>query len=299
MATATERALLNKLSGEFPKLTMPSLKSSGSINTQVSTVVSQLKSMTFTPQAQLETQVNTMLYDIKEQIPNPNQVNEIKNVVNNCDFFGMGEVVGDAIAQAEALTQQSITAITTAAKDALNKVNDIINNVTNVPEVIAAQMLSKIEESFSSAAEAAKDFIPDFDFDFGLDYDLDFLDDDLDAINRLVGAAAMGAQKLKDIMGQADRLIECLDSIGGAEYADQATEYIDTTNGLYDKLNMIDDPLDSNYGKLNLNKIYSDAGLSTVEINKINNVKYAINKAKDNTGRSVYASVSKLKEGIL
>jgi hypothetical protein len=294
MASATERALMNKLSGTFPKMTGPALKSSGGIKTQISTAVSQLKSMTFTPKAQLETEINSVLSDIKDQMPNPTKVSEIKGVVSNCDFFGAGEVIEDAIA----LTQQSIVAITTAAADTLNKVNTIIDEATHIPEVIAAGILSKIEESFSTAAEAASRFIPDFDFDFGLDYDLDFLDGSLDAVNSLVGSVAMGAQRISDIMGQADRLIACLDAIGGPEYAAITSEYTDTTNDLYDKIGMIDDPLDPDYGNINLNKIYSDAGLTTSEINKINNVKYAINKAKDNTGRSIYASVSKLKEGL-
>lgn len=298
MASASERALMNKLSGTFPKLTGPSVKSSGGVKTQISTAVSQLKSMTFTPQAQLETEVNAMLSDIKDQMPNPTKVDEIKSVVNGCDFFGIGEVVGDAVAQAEALAQQSIVAITTAAGDTLNKVNTIIDEATHIPEVIAAGIISKVEETFSTAAEAAKRFVPDFDFDFGLDYDLDFLDDNLDAVNNLVGVAAMGAKSLSHIMGQADKLISCLDGIGGAEYADITSEYTSTANDLYDKIGMVDDPVDPDYGNIDLDKIYSDAGLSSSEINNINNVKYAINKSKDNTGRSIFACVSKLKEGL-
>jgi len=240
MVSASQRALLSKLTGEFPKLTMPSLKSSGGIKTQISSVTSQLKSMTFTPQAQLETKVNLMLSDIKNQMPDPSSISEIKNVVGNCDFFGVGEVVGDAIAQAEALTQQSIVAITTAAGDVLNKVDEIINQITDIPEVIAARIISKIEQSFSTAAEAAKDFIPDFDFDFGVDFD--YLDNSLDAVNKLVGAAAMGAKRLSDIMGQADKLIQCLDAVGGAEYAAITSEYTDVSNQLYDKMGMVDNP---------------------------------------------------------
>jgi hypothetical protein len=123
-----------------------------------------------------------------------------------------------------------------------DKLNDYFNDVTSVPEYLLGKALSALEELYS---------------------------------NQLPGSSA-----LSDLMKKADKLIQCLSTVCNGEYTSEVLALTNQTENLYNDFEMVSDPLDANYGKLNKDKLFSDASLIPGDIQKITSANDEVNSIK-------------------
>lgn len=85
---------------------------------------------------------------------------------------------------------------------------------------------------------------------------------------------------LTDLLKKADKLIECLSSVCNGEYTSQVVALTNQTQGLYNDFEMVGDPLSANYGRLDKDSLFADAGLSPVEIGKITSANDEVDSIK-------------------
>ena len=71
-----------------------------------------------------------------------------------------------------------------------------------------------------------------------------------------------GAMDISGILAKADGIINCMSNLCGAEFASRASTMVSTVSGLYSDLGIVSNPLSANYGSLDVDAIYSAAGIS-------------------------------------
>jgi len=128
-------------------------------------------------------------------------------------------------------------------QSAFNKINNYIDDVTSVPEFLVGKALSALEEFYSN-------LFP-------------------------------GSKALTELLQKADKLINCLANFCGGEYTSEVISLTNETQGLYNDFEIVGDPLDANYGKLNKDKLFSEAGLTASDIAKITDANDEINSVKE------------------
>jgi hypothetical protein len=100
---------------------------------------------------------------------------------------------------------------------------------------------------------------------------------------------------ISEDMSALDKIIECITSICGPTYISEASDMIDKVNDIYEKMNMIDDPTDSNFGKLDISSIGASAGLSPNQIsNSITSITDTLTTNKNSIADSVTNGTSEL-----
>lgn len=115
----------------------------------------------------------------------------------------------------------------------------------------------------------------------------------------LSGAGIPGGGNISEMLGKADKLIECLASTCGpydAYYLTAATEYATTTNDLYTDLNVVSDPNDPNYGKFDYDQVYNDVGMSAEEQLGMKEALGGVTDMKTGATDAVTNSVNSVKE---
>jgi len=124
-------------------------------------------------------------------------------------------------------------------------------------------------------------------------------------INQLLsGLGLPGGDVLSEIFKQADRLINCLTYLC-SPYDSYYNPYISTYNSqlqsLYTSMNIVSDPLDSNWGLFDYDSLYSSVGLTADQISDMNLVVDAVDTVKSNSMTGVMDSIASvrnlLKEG--
>jgi len=91
----------------------------------------------------------------------------------------------------------------------------------------------------------------------------------MSALEELYGNQLPGSNALTDALKNSDKIINCLSNLCNGEYTSQVISLTNETQSLYNDLEIVSNPLDSNYGLLDKEKLYSDAGLIPSEISKI------------------------------
>jgi hypothetical protein len=134
-------------------------------------------------------------------------------------------------------------------KSLFNKINNYVDDVASLPEYALAKTISAIEELYS---------------------------------NLFPGSSA-----LTDLLKKADKLINCLSNVCNGEYTSEVISLTNQTQNLYNDFDMVSDPLDSNYGKLDKDKLFSEAGLSPSEISKITDANDEVNSIKSQAKKSI------------
>lgn len=120
-----------------------------------------------------------------------------------------------------------------------------------------------------------------------------------DTINSLLdGANFPGGDALSDLMKLADELINCV-ALGCAasdpSYIGGLDNITTDLQGLYDELNIVDDPADANYGKFDYESVYDDVGMSVSQKDKIDRVVESIGSQKSGAIESINSSISSVK----
>jgi len=117
----------------------------------------------------------------------------------------------------------------------------------------------------------------------------------LSSIEEIYGSLFPSASGITDLMKNADKLINCLSNLCNGEYATEIVALTNQTTNLYSDFQMVSNPLDANYGLLDKNQLYSDAGLTVSDITKISGVNDEIDTIKSNAKQSIQNLMDKTK----
>lgn len=119
-----------------------------------------------------------------------------------------------------------------------------------------------------------------------------------DEINKLLsGSGFPGGSNLSDLLKQADQLLNCLSSLCPG-YSSRVSQISNDLQGLYTDLNIVDNPLDPNYGNLDYDAIYSAAGVSSADQEKVNLAIGGITNAKSTAKTAINNAANKVKETL-
>lgn len=119
-----------------------------------------------------------------------------------------------------------------------------------------------------------------------------------DGINKLLnGAEFPGGSSLSESLASADVLIQCLASLCPG-YNPYVISYQDDVNALYDEMNIVSNPLSVNYGKLDYDYVYTQAGLNPTQISNMNYVIGGVTDLKSGAMTSINNSVAAMKNAI-
>lgn len=141
--------------------------------------------------------------------------------------------------------------------------HDLLSNPVSCTGNFSSYLLSKVG-----------DLLPDKpEFDFG---------GVLSSIQDMFSGALPGGENIAGMLESLDKAIDCIDSVCGSEYSSEVSRLTGLSNDLYDTLYMESDPANSNYGKLKLTDIYTNAGLSPGVISNMDDVIGSVDDSKSN-----------------
>lgn len=138
-----------------------------------------------------------------------------------------------------------------------NKLDGYFDDVSSVPEYLIGKLMSFLEE--------------------------------------LYGNQLPGSNALTDSLKNSDRLINCLSNLCNGEYTSEVISLTNQTENLYNDLEIVSNPLDANYGLLNKDQLYSDAGLIPGDIAKIGSVNDEVNSLKAQGKSSITSLMDSVK----
>jgi len=135
-----------------------------------------------------------------------------------------------------------ITLGNAVTESAFGKIYGYINDLQSIPEFLVSEALSALEEFYTNLFPRSK--------------------------------------ALSELLARADKLIDCLSNFCGGEYTSEVIALTNETQNLYNDFEMIGDPNDANYGKLNKDQLFADAGLTAGDIAKITDVNQEVDAVK-------------------
>jgi len=147
--------------------------------------------------------------------------------------------------------------VSSAISEASGFVSDLVDLL---PEFDAGQILANIFSKFSGAGAGLPDFL------------------DI--------TAAMQA---------ADKIINCIAGRCGSSFVARVASMTETLDDLYDELNIISDPIDPNWGKFDIDKLYDDVSLSVSEKLQMNKVMDSIEDSQETITDSISNTVDATK----
>ncbi|MHA1814386.1 MAG: hypothetical protein ACTSX1_00120 [Candidatus Heimdallarchaeaceae archaeon] len=249
--TKSQRATLDKVSRDFNGLITPADAVKGAVQGKVGDSITKLKNMTFSSPATLATAISDFSSDVSNVVPgtSPSDIEEIYDMIKDCSYL---DDQGDAAAT----------------------VMKVINNTTK-----------SIFDKIGSIAFDISVTVPEFDVSGLLD-DVTSLFDGLSFPN-VPDIKVPNQFDLTNIMKGADKLINCLDILGQGEYNNEVTTYSATLTDLYTDLGMVSNPVDPNYGKLDIDSVYSAASLTPTQQASINATQASYKAVKDASVSSV------------
>ena len=114
-------------------------------------------------------------------------------------------------------------------------------------------------------------------------------------LQELYGNQLPGSNALTDALKNADKLINCLSNLCNGEYTSQVISLTNQTENLYNDLEIVSNPLDPNYGLLDTDTLYSDAGLIPGDIAKITSGNDEVNSLKAQGKSSIDSLMGSIK----
>lgn len=117
-------------------------------------------------------------------------------------------------------------------------------------------------------------------------------------INDLLFGNIPGSDQISELLSKADKLIECLSTYCGGEYPTQVSDFTTTVNDLYDDLNIVSNPLSSEYGKYDMQSLYDGAGVSAADQSKVTSVINSVDVSKDAATTKINSVVNAIKTNV-
>jgi hypothetical protein len=134
--TPTETSLCNKLLGDYAGLISPVRGAQSGIINQRNAMLSSLGGMSYSPPSTLADKINMFKNAVGLGLPNPNDLNSLKNMLTQCDYF---KKFGPT------------AAIAGLMQSALGNISTLINNFSeSTPEFGAGKLASLMNQALSS-----------------------------------------------------------------------------------------------------------------------------------------------------
>lgn len=192
-----------------------------------------------------------------------NQVKEVVPEGNPEDIQETVDFINDCNFLSEnELLRNPIALYNGAVNSTLDKVGQFVSDAASaLPEFNAAQLIGAITDKFSG----------------------------------ITGLSIPDALNISDIVRSADKLINCMAGRCGVDYASRVTEMIDRLEGIYNDLNIVSDPLDTNWGEFDTQALYDLAGFDPSQINQMDKVVTSVNQTKTTALSSINNINSSLK----
>ena len=250
--TKSQRATLDKVSRDFSGLVAPADAVKGAVGGKIGDSITKLKTMTYSSPATLASAISDFSSEVSNVVPGStySDIQEIYDMVKDCTY----------------LDEQADDAVATVMKVINNTTKSIFDRIGNIAFDISVT-------------------VPEFDVSGLLDY-ITSLFDGLNFPN-VPDIKVPNQFDLTNIMKGADNLINCLDILGEGEYNNEVTTYSATLTDLFTDLGMVSNPVAVNYGKLDIDSIYSSASLTPAQQTNINATQAAYKVVKDASVSSV------------
>lgn len=239
---STRETICKKLDEQFDSLTQPAVSAQAATKRQISDVKSQLRNLSFSPEATIDAEVNNLNDQVQEVVPdgNPEDIQEAVDFINGCDFLS-----GDSI------LSNPIALFNGAVDSTINKTKQLVDDaVSALPEFGVAGLIADIQEKLSGVLDG----LPDLKLPDALD--------------------------ITAIVQGADKIINCVAGRCGPSYSSRVSDMVDQLQGIYDDFSLDDNPLSETWGQLDLEGIYNEVGLAAEDITKMDTVVDAVNKTK-------------------
>ena len=157
--------------------------------------------------------------------------------------------------------------------------NDKLTNPISLAKALTDSLFGKLNDFFGDAAS-----IPEY-----------LIGKALGLLDELYGNNLPGSNALTDTLKNADKLINCLSNLCNGEYTSQVVALTNQTEDLYNDLEIVSNPLDPNYGLLDKDQLYSDAGLIPGDIAKITSANDEVNSLKAEGQSSIDSLMGSIK----
>lgn len=203
--------------------------------------------------------------------------------------FSTDDILNDAIGNLSSALDSKLPSLDESS------LSDIINIINNCNFLSDDPIL---KNPLSLLNNAKDDLLSDFDLQ------LNDLKDSIpefgtgNLINSLKDLLDPDGNDLTNNFKNLDKIINCVNSICGSGFSSSLSDMIDKTNEIYSAMGVVDDPLSSSYGTLDIDSIYSSVGLSSDNISKINSVTSSINSGKSKIKNTLSSASSIAKSFI-
>ena len=175
-------------------------------------------------------------------------------------------------------------------EDTAQGVQDIKDMIDNCEYLSALNAVSAVAGTALGIYDKIKDLIDDISTSTG-----EFIPGGIaDEINNILnGLQIPFGDEISNLFSKADKLIECLTAFCGGEYPSQISAFTSELNDLYDDMNIVSDPNDSNYTNYDYDALYDKLDLSAEgreNLNKtINKISDGHTAAKDSIDSTIEA----------
>jgi len=196
-----------------------------------------------------------------------NSTSDIQGLLNTTSFAN------------EATINNAITSLLQDVDDNLpdtSELNELANLINNCDYLKGLKPASLVASSINSAVSKIDALVNNIgttlpEFNMG---------NLASSINDLLFGNIPGADQISSLLQKADNLIECLSAYCGGEYPSQVSDFTQTTNELYDDLNIVSSPVSPMYGQYDMQSLYNQAGVSSEDQAKVTSVIDSVDLSK-------------------
>ena len=290
--TAAADAQAQSLVNDFDAISGPVEKQSKAVENEFNSIIndiSKLDPTDYTPEAIMDAYTQNGLdqsYASVKWQQGVDALRQVNVVAANCSIINAASVpkYGDIARQISSMR----SGVVDKATDAISKVASDIASKTGktIKESAIGQRLSALVNTGRSKLDkvSTSNSSP--------------VGTILEGAKAGMATAQSTISKMGPILNQMDKMINCVNSSGGAEYADKVDGMIDKTNNIFGKMYLWDDPADPRYGEFNQGAFAN--AIPLVPKRALDNVFKAtnmFNKSENNANLSTDRLIKQAKEG--
>jgi hypothetical protein len=292
VSTAAQAAQAQAIVNDFNAISGPAEKQAKAAENEFNSIINDLSKLDptdYTPDAIMDAYTQNALdqaYSTVKWQQGVDALRQVNVIASNCSL----------------INQSSVPKYGDLARQISNMRSGVLSNVGNAISKVGSDIASKAGKSIAESAIGQR-----------LSKLVNSGRSKLDKVSTSnsspvgsileVGKAGMAIaqstiSKMGPILNQMDKMINCVNATGGADFATQADGMIDKTNNIFAKMYLWDDPADPRYGEFNQGAFANSIPL--VPKRAIDNVFKAtnmFNKAENNANLSTDRLIKQAKEG--
>jgi len=243
----TQTAICEKMSNEFDAMIETVRGARDAFARAKATLISLLNGLSFSTPQDLLDAINGFLNDCANSLPNSDAIDEILDMINNCNFLSNHDSFSNPIS------------LITSAQDSImgdinNKMDDLAGSI---PEFSASKAMGDLLDQLTS------------------------------------GGQGMG---ITDSLKSLDSIINCIDALCGSGFSSRVSSMSSQVDGLFSDFGLDSDPESISYGELDMDSIYSAAGISGDEITAMEDTVGSMTDVKGNAEAAVSDVVGSIKD---